>query len=89
MANHALITGDVRPGAEFQFTAKPSNLAASTFTALVNGKLVVTRCAMNLFQLPDDTPVLAHWHGQYRTEGFAMTVAELKAKAEEYESGKP
>ena len=47
MANHALITGDVRPGAEFQFTAKPSNLAASTFTALVNGKLVVTRCAMN------------------------------------------
>jgi hypothetical protein len=31
-----------------------------------------------------DTPVLAHWHGQYRTDGFSTTVAELKAKAKEF-----
>ena len=27
------------------------------------------------------TPVLAHWHGSYRTDGFSTTVGELKEKA--------
>jgi hypothetical protein len=47
------------------------------------GELRVTRHASQLFDLPDRTPVLAHWHGQYRTDGFATTVGELKAKAKE------
>ncbi len=82
MANKAFITGDVRPGAEFEFITKSADPAASTFVALVDGKLIVTRYAVDLFGLPNDTPVLAHWHGRSRTEGFTMTVAELKAKAE-------
>jgi hypothetical protein len=31
-----------------------------------------------LFHLPEDAPVLAHWHGSNRTDGFAMTVGMLK-----------
>jgi hypothetical protein len=37
--------------------------------------------AASLFKLPDETPVLAHWHEQWRTDAFATTVGELKAKA--------
>ena len=78
------ITGDVQPGEQFRFTCKPSYMARSTFTALVDGKLIVTRRAEDLFKLPDDTAVLAHWHREYRTDGFAMTVKLLKAKAKEW-----
>ena len=84
MPAQAPITGEVRPGSEFRFENKPSNAAAATFAALVDGRLVVTRYAAHLFHLPDDTPVLAHWHGQWRTDGFATTVGELKAKAREF-----
>jgi hypothetical protein len=84
MVEQAPITGEVRPGSEFRFADKPSNAAASTFAALVGGRLVVTRHATRLFHLSDDTPVLAHWHGQWRTEGFATTIGELKAKAREF-----
>jgi hypothetical protein len=52
--------------------------------ALVNGEMVVTRRAADLFSLPDDTPILAHWHGQHRTDGFAMTVRLLKDKAKDF-----
>jgi len=54
-----VITGDVRPGRELEFTRKPGNMAASTFSALVEGKLVVTRRAEDLFTFPDDTPVFS------------------------------
>jgi hypothetical protein len=84
MAEQGTITGDVRPGSAFRFACKPSNVATSTFAALVGGGLVVTRQATKLFDLPDDTPVLAHWHGQWRTDGFATTVGELKSKACEF-----
>jgi hypothetical protein len=82
MTDEAFITGDVRQGAQFQFTNPPRRLASSTFSALVDGKLIVTRRATEIFHLPDNTPVLAHWHGEWRTDGFATTIAELKAKAQ-------
>lgn len=70
-----------RPGEEFQFTAKPTNKASGTFVAVVGDEMRVTNYAHELFGLPDETPVLAHWHGSYRTDGFAMTVGSLKAAA--------
>lgn len=72
---------DLRPGAEFSVTTKPSNKAASTFAALTRDGLAVTRRLADLWSLPDNTPVLAHWHGEYRTDGFSTTVGELKSKA--------
>jgi hypothetical protein len=81
------IVGDVRPGGEFKFVAKPHCAAPSTFAALLPGELRVTRYANSLFTLPDDTPVLAHWHGNWRTDGFATTVGELKKKAKEEFAG--
>jgi hypothetical protein len=75
------IDGDVRPGAEFELVCKPSNCAPSTFSALVPDGLFVTRRLTELFRFSDDTPVLAHWHGEWRTDGFATTVGELKARA--------
>lgn len=81
MASITSETGDLRSGDEFEFTCNPNNRAASTFAALTSDDLLVTRRATALFDLPDDTPVLAHWHGQYRTDGFGMTVGMLKAKA--------
>jgi hypothetical protein len=75
------ITGTVRPGTEFEFTAKPTNQSASTFAALTADGLRVTKRAADLFGLPEATPVLAHWHGQWRTDAFATTVGELKTKA--------
>ena len=74
------ITGDVRPGSEFKLTSKPGNLASATFVAALPGELRVTRRLIDLFDLPDDTPVIAHWHGAHRTDGFATTVLELKQK---------
>jgi hypothetical protein len=74
-------TGDLRSGDEFKFVCNPANCASSTFAALTGDGLLVTRRATALFHLSEDTPVLAHWHGQHRTDGFAMTVGVLKAKA--------
>ena len=74
------ITGSVRPGADFQFTAKPTNQAPAAFAALLPDELRVAKRAADIFGLPDATPVLAHRHGQWRTDGFATTVGELKAR---------
>jgi hypothetical protein len=65
---------------------EPHHAAPSTFAALVDGRLIVTRNATKLFDLPDATPVLAHWHGQWRTDGFATTVGELRGKAQAFGS---
>jgi hypothetical protein len=79
------ITGnDIRPRSEFRFTNKPTNCAASTIAAVLPGELRVTRRASDLLNLPENTPVLVHWHGERRTDGFALTVGELKAKAKAY-----
>lgn len=75
------ITGDFRKGSEFQITAKPHCKSASTFVAWVPDGLFVTSHMDALFNLPDDTVVVAHWHGEWRTDGFGTTVKELKIKA--------
>jgi hypothetical protein len=73
---------DLRPGSEFEFTSKPSNMAASTFTAITPERVIVTRRFTSLETLPPATPVIAHWHGERRTDAFLSTVGELQAKAE-------
>jgi hypothetical protein len=75
------LTGDVRPGAEFRLTVKPWNAAPATFVAVTSTEIRVARRLVSLFDLPDATPVVAHWHGQYRTDGFALSVGELRALA--------
>ncbi len=77
----AIEDDDLREGDEFRFTNKPNCKASSTFIAVRNDEVVVTRRFSNLENLPDDTPVIAHWHGQYRTEGFQSTIGALKKKA--------
>lgn len=72
------------PGNEFRLTTKPSNMAQSTFTAITTDKAIVSRRLTDILSLHDDTPVIAHWHGQYRTEAFALTVKELKELAKAY-----
>jgi hypothetical protein len=51
---------------------------ASTFIAPDGDAIRVTRRAADLFDLPDATEVLAHWHGQRLTEPFRLTVGTLK-----------
>jgi hypothetical protein len=76
---------DLRPGAEFEFTSKPSNMAASTFTAITPERVIVTRRFTSLESLPPDTPVIAHWHGERRTDAVLSTVGELSVKASTWE----
>lgn len=72
---------DARPGHEFQFDAKPTVMAAAVFVAITEEGATVTRRFSNIENLPDDTPVVANWHGQRRTDAFITTVGELKRKA--------
>jgi hypothetical protein len=72
-----------RPASEFRLTAKANNMSSATFVAVEDGTIHVTRTLSDLFHLPDQTPVVAHWHGQYRTDGFALTVGELRLLAKE------
>ena len=41
----------------------------------------MTRRLTDIIHLPDETPVVAHWHGQHRTDGFSLTIADLKDMA--------
>lgn len=72
------ISGDVRPGQDFRLEAKPHNVAAGAFIALSGGEAIVTRRLSSILHLPDDTPVIANWHGQRRTDAFATTVGRLR-----------
>lgn len=74
---------DLRPGGEFRFTVKPTNMAASTFMAVTTGGVTITRRFSNLQKFAEDTPVIAHWHGDRRTDAFLSTVGDLKAKLKE------
>ena len=72
------ITGEeLRRADEFRLTAKPRNLAAASFIALLDGEVIVTRRLADLLMLPPTTPVLANWHGERRTDVFLMTLADL------------
>jgi|KBSSwiStaDraftv2_1062776.scaffolds.fasta_scaffold16179_10 hypothetical protein len=74
--------GDTRPGDEFRFTSSPTAWASSTFTAIVPDGAIVTRRFSHLQGLPPETPVVAHWHGEWRTDAFLSSVAQLTTKAE-------
>ena len=74
------ITGDVRPGHEFKLTNKPQSLSPATFRAALPCELRVTRRFSDLFDLPDETPVVANWHGTHRTDAFTTTVGELRLR---------
>jgi hypothetical protein len=81
-----VVSETVRPGSEFQFDSKPANMAAANFIAVTKDELLITRRASDLFALADDTTVIANWHGEWRTDAFLLTVAQLKEKAKAYES---
>jgi hypothetical protein len=76
-----IVSETLRPGCEFEYCAKPTSLAAANFIAIEKDEVIVTRRAADLFGLPDDTPVIANWHGEWRTDAFLTSVAELKSKA--------
>lgn len=76
------ITG-ARPGSEFRLIELATRMSSAIFVAVWDGTIHVTRRLSDLFSLPDEAPVVAHWHGQYRTDGFALTVGELRSLAKE------
>jgi hypothetical protein len=71
----------LKPGSEFEYCARPDCQAAASFVAIGKDETIVTRRAADLFRLPDDTPVIANWHGERMTDAYLLTVAELKVKA--------
>lgn len=75
----------IQDGTRFRLLKKATSQAPSTFTARRGDSMHVTRRLADLFDLPDETPVLAHWHGERRTDGFRLTVGALKALAEQHE----
>jgi hypothetical protein len=79
-----LVSGDVREGSEFQLTSRPGNMADASFIAIAGDGVRVTRRLTDLFDLGDDCPVIANWHGQRRTDAFSTTVGHLKRLAAEY-----
>jgi hypothetical protein len=79
-----IVGDDIRRGQEFRFTATPTSKSSATFITVVNEEIIVTRRASDLFLLPNNHPIVAHWHGTRRTDGFATDVGELKRKAEEF-----
>ena len=81
-----VVSETLRPGSEFRFVSRPTNMAAANFIAVKKDELIITRRASDLFALSDDTTVIANWHGERRADAFLLTVAELKAKANAYGS---
>lgn len=77
-------TGDIKDGGAFRLTTKASSQANAVFIAQDGERIVVTRRAIDLLHLPDSTPVLANWHGQYRTDAFRLTIGGLRKLAEAY-----
>ena len=77
------VINGARPGSEFRLTAKATNTSNATFVAVEGSTIHVTRRLSDLFEFPDQTPVVAHWHGERRTDGFALTVGELRLLANE------
>lgn len=69
----------IRDSSEFRLLTKPHVMAAATFVAPDGDTIRVTRGPADLFDLPSQTEVSAHWHGERRTDGFRLTVAQLKS----------
>jgi len=75
---HYKLTGDVQPGERFIMEKPPQQAAQATYITICDGNLYATRHVTELFNLPNDTKVLANWHGKYRTDVFDLTVGKLK-----------
>ena len=72
------------PGSEFQITSPPHHAAQAWFIAIGPEEVLVTRHLRDVLALPDETPVVANWHGQWRTDAFSTSVGELREKAKEW-----
>ncbi len=72
--------GETRPGSEFRLLVSHAAKATATFVGpTVDGSAMrVTHRAAELFDLPDSAEILAHWHGKWRTEAFALTIGQLR-----------
>lgn len=77
------ITGQYRNGSDFKLTVKPSNMANATFVMPLPDKARVTRRLTDLLELSiySNTPVIANWHGNHRTDAFSTTIGELRQRA--------
>ena len=69
---------DLRDGSEFEFVKSARLKADSTFIAILPDRLIVTRRYSKLMDLPSETPVIAHWHGQHRTDAFSFDGCRIK-----------
>ena len=71
----------MRPGAEFQFADPPRTKAKAPIIAIHGNEVVATYYVSDLKRLPDEAIVVACWHGQWKTDGFHMTLGDLRAIA--------
>lgn len=74
---------ELKPASEFKFTNTLTSMSASTFSALTEEGLFVSRTFYDLKDLPEETPVMAHWHGARRTDAFVGTLGEFKQLAKD------
>jgi len=74
---------ELHPAVEFKFMNTLTSMSASTFSALTEEGLFVSRTFYDLCALPDNTPVMAHWHGARRTDAFVGTLGEFKQMAKD------
>jgi len=74
------VEGHPRKGEEFEFHDATLSMKAPII-ALVEGGAVYGTSFKQVEHLPDETTVIACWHGQWKTDGFLTTVGELRAKA--------
>ncbi len=74
------VEGNPRNGAEFEFHDASLSMKAPII-ALTGKSAIYGTSFKQIEHLPDDTTVIACWHGQYRTDGFLTTVGALRAKA--------
>jgi hypothetical protein len=80
-----MIVGDdlsLQSGVWFQFASKKKDHVAwpATFCIFAEGIAYVTRYPNKLWRYPDETPVIANWHGERRTDSFVTSVGELREK---------
>lgn len=68
----------MRPGAEFKFDDAPTSKLKAPIIAIHGDEVVATLYLNDLKRMPDDAVVIACWHGKWRTDGFSMTLGELR-----------
>ena len=77
------VEGSLQAGENFEFC--DSSLSRNApFIALVAGGAICGQSFKHINHLPDETVVIACWHGKRKTDGFLTTVGELRSKAEKF-----